>query len=112
MTPIESLLQETCCAAANDLGVNVISPFRVVDSHGEAHDFIALFPCFGSEKGTVICNADDWVAKTGIAAAQAYFCSGLHLDSYCRYDRGLWIETFCDWGWLGPPEQRPDWCKK
>jgi hypothetical protein len=111
MTSTDRLLQETCSAAAKDLGVDAISAFTLVDEGGAAHYFITLFPCFGGEKGTLICHADDWLKKNGIAATHGYYCSGLHPDSYSRYDRELWIETFNDWGWRGRREDRPAWCK-
>jgi hypothetical protein len=111
MTSTDRLLQETCDTAAKDLGVDAVWPYTLVDASGVAHDFIALFRCFGSEKGVLICHADDWLTKNGIAASHGYYCSGLHPDSYGRYDRGLWIETFDDWGWRGQRNDRPEWCE-
>src|SRR5580692_7982885 len=101
MALTDRLLQETCNAAAKDLGVDVVAPYTLVDAAGVANDFIALFRCFGSEKGVLICHADDWVMKNGIASHHGYGCSGLHPDSYSQYDRELWIETLGDWGWCG-----------
>jgi hypothetical protein len=111
MTSTEKLLQTVCKVAATDLGVGIVAPFRLFDSSGVACDFIALFPDFGSEQGVLVCHADDWVTTNMVASIQGYYCSGLYPDSYGRYDRSLWIETFNDWGWSGHKDDRPAWCK-
>jgi hypothetical protein len=124
MTITDQLLRDTCNAAAKDLGVDVAAPYTLVDVAGNVHTFIAYFPEFGNEKGTLICRADEWTSLNRIASDHGYYCSGLHPDSYSRYycsglhpdsysryDRGLWIETFDEWGWQGPRENRPVWCK-
>src|ERR1700722_6750727 len=105
MTP-DLLIRQTCQAAAAALGVGITAPFVVVDTDGVEHDFIALFKKVGSENGTLVCQADDWLHKNQVAVRNGYFCSGLHPDSYCKFDRDLWLETFRDWGWNGPKWER------
>src|SRR4051812_30013924 len=102
MTSNELLLQETCHAAALALGVKIRFPFVIADANGNEHVFVALFEQLGTEKGTVVCDAQDWLTKNQIAMREGYYCSGLHPDSYGNYDRRLWIETFRDWDWCGP----------
>jgi hypothetical protein len=70
---------------------------------------IALFKQVGSEKGTLVCQADDWLHKNQVAVSNGYYCSGLHPDSYGKFDRARWLETFRDWGWHGPKWERPPW---
>ena len=111
MTPTERLIQESCCAAAADLGVAVITPFVLVGGDGRSHVFIALFEQFGNDRGVLVCHADDWLVNNPIAANHGYYCSGLHPDSYSRYDRRIWIDTFEEWGWRGREEGRPPWCR-
>jgi len=109
MTPNERLLQQACNSAALALGVKIKTPFVVADADGNEHSFIALFEQVGTEKGTLVCEARDWMSKNQLAAKEGYYCSGLHADSYGKYDRNLWIETFRDWGWCGPKWLRPPW---
>lgn len=108
MTP-DLLIQQSCQAAAEALGVGITAPFVLVDADGVEYDFIALFKQVGSEKGTLVCQADDWLHKNQVAVRNGYYCSGLHPDSYCKFDRTLWLETFRDWGWHGPKWERPPW---
>lgn len=108
MTP-DLLIQESCQAAAAALGVGITSPFVLVDADGVEHNFIALFKRVGSEKGTLVCQADEWVHKNQVAVRSGYYCSGLHPDSYSKFDRALWLETLRDWGWHGPNWERPPW---
>lgn len=112
MTLTDRQIQQTCQAAASALDVAITTPFVLVDADGQSHTFIALFEQFGSAKGVLICQSDDWVVKNPIALRHGYYCSGLHPQSYSNYDRGLWIETFEEWGWLGPEWKRPSWCRR
>jgi hypothetical protein len=109
MSPNERLIQQTCQTASADLGVEITTPFPLSDAHGNEHVFIALFHKVGSEKGTLVCEAQDWLHQNETATRAGYYCSGLHPDSYTAYDRRLWIETFCEWGWFGPEWQQPPW---
>src|SRR5437660_707181 len=109
MTDSENLIQRSCQVASKDLQVKIVSPFSVIDALGRSHDFVALFPQFAGARGTLICLADDWVSKHGIAQELGYYCSGLHPDSYACYDRELWIESFHDWGWFGAECRQPSW---
>jgi hypothetical protein len=109
MTHTEQLLLESCRAAGIEFYIKVISPFVLSDKGGVAHDFIALFPNLGTEKGALVCHFDDWPTKNPIAAAYGYYCSGLHAGSYSQYDRSLWKDTLQEWGWCGSCEDRPMW---
>lgn len=102
----ERLITAACLNASIDLGVRIVTPFRL-----ESVPFIALYPDFGGPKGTAVCHFRDWQAKQAIASALGFFCSGLHPDSYSVYGRDRFVETFGDWGWQGTPEERPEWCR-
>jgi hypothetical protein len=110
MSPEDRSIQDACLAAAADLGVRVVSPFTLSVNGDSPVDFIALFPDFGGPKGTVVCQFRDWMAKNAIASACGYYCSGLHPDSYMRYDRDEFGNAFEEWGWHGNPSERPHWC--
>ena len=71
--------------------------------------FLALFPEFGGPNGTAVCHFRNWPAKHAVAAAHGYYCSGLHPDSYARYDREQFVDAFSEWGWRGAASQRPEW---
>ncbi len=93
--------------AGRDLGVEVIPSCRLeIDQ--------LTFTCllvkdFGSVMGTIVMPMDveqevlSKIRKTG------YFLSRLNPESYCKYDRELFIDTLNDWGYFGPASKRPGW---
>jgi hypothetical protein len=107
----EELIRDACCAASAELGVRIVTPFHLADLDGSDVEFIAMFPDFGGPKGTVVCHFRDWPAKQLVAARHALYCSGLHPDSYCRYDRETFVNGFEEWAWHGPATERPGWCR-
>src|SRR5437764_11114210 len=110
MNPDELLIRDACVTAATDLGVRIVTPFSLVGDDGSPVEFIALFPDFGSPHGTAVCHFRDWPAKNPVATARGYYCSGLHPDSYARYDREQFVDAFLDWGWQDSASGRPECC--
>ena len=104
----KQLIENSCLAAAEDLGIRIVAPFEISDGDDDV-SFIAFFPDFGSRKGALVCHIDEWLALYKIAHRLGYFCSGLHPDSYRIYDRERFIETLIDWHWLGEPTLEPRW---
>jgi hypothetical protein len=111
MIPEERLIHDDCQAAAADLSVRIVAPFTLAVEGASPVDFIALFPDFGGPKGTVVCRFRDWMTKNTIASRCGYYCSGLHPDSYTRYDRDEFVGAFEEWGWHGDLSERPQWCR-
>jgi hypothetical protein len=112
MTGDDALMRDACRVAAADLGVRIVTPFSVAGEDGAPVEFIALFPDFGGAKGTAVCHFRDWPAKHVIAAANGYYCSGLHPDSYSRYDREQFVDAFTEWGWLHGTSSPPAWYRE
>jgi hypothetical protein len=104
-------IRDACLMASADLGVRIVTPFSLIGRNGLAVEFIALFPDFGSAKGTAVCHFRDWPAKQGVASAHGLFCAGLHPESYGEYDRAQFVDTFIDWGWWGRDSDRPEWLR-
>lgn len=111
MSPEEQLILGACVRAAADLGVRIVTPFRLVGGDGAPVEFLALFPDFGGSNGTAVCHFRDWPARNTFATARGYFCSGLHPASYARYDREQFVDAFSEWGWRGDASERPEWCR-
>ena len=111
MDPDEQLLRDSCLAACAELGVRIITPFKLEGIDGSSVEFVALFPDFGSAKGTVVCHFRDWPAKQAVANRHGFFCSGLHPDSYNKYNREHFVDAFEEWGWQGNSSERPNWCR-
>jgi hypothetical protein len=111
MSTDEQLIRDACEIAAAQLGVRIVTPFTLPGEGGRPVEFIALFPDFGSPKGTTVCHFRDWPAKNAAAIAQGYYCSGLHPDSYARYDREQFVDAFREWGWQGSTSGAPEWCR-
>src|SRR5262245_4785768 len=90
----DELIRNACMTAADDLGVRIVSPFRLIEVQDVPVDFIALFPDFGSQRGTAVCLSREWTTKNVVAGKFGFYCSGLHPNSYSQYDREHFIDAF------------------
>jgi hypothetical protein len=52
-------IRNSCEEAAIDLGIEVVAPHYLATEDDNQVEFIALFPSFGSLKGTLIVHFDD-----------------------------------------------------
>ena len=98
--------------AANDLDIEVISPFSIeLEGQGKC-EFIALIKSFGTSKGTLICSPEEWddFGYSYLAEDHGYYCSGVYAV-YEQYEKDLFIDTLNDWGWFGDESARPCWYK-
>jgi hypothetical protein len=92
--------------AADDLGIEVASPFIV-----DGEPFPVHVPLFGRPAGALPVLMGD--QRSGRAAeARGFFLSLLNPDLYCKYDRSQFIETLVDWGWFGSLDDTPGWYLK
>lgn len=102
-------IRNSCEEAAIDLGVEVVAPYCLTGDNGSQVEFIALFPSFGTSKGTLVVHFKE-LAKSREATAQGFNISGFHPDSYSQFDRKKFLEAFNEWGWQGESWKRPKWC--
>lgn len=98
--------------AAQVLGITYVTPFELQGGREAAAAPLRItgwLPHFGGPRGTAIITAADPDEAREIAEAQGYFLSALNPYWYGRFDREQFIETLSDWGYYGPPEQKPAW---
>ena len=100
-------------AAAQALGIEVIAPFEFIRS-GRRHTCVALLPHFGGSSGIVLkatgpplFETDEQFKLDATASGRAW--SFINVDLYRRFDREAFVEALQDWGYTGPPDQRPSW---
>jgi hypothetical protein len=106
MSPSEILFWQR---VANHLGINVVTPFEVSFGDGSRLRVSALVKNFGYAKGMLV-DADYKLLEPHlrkiIESGYGYSAFGSAPENF---DRLSIIEVLKDWGWSGPPEQRPDW---
>jgi len=96
---IDQQISDAWNKAAEDLKIRVDAPFTMyVD--GEACEFEAFVPDFGSRQGAV--------AMSEISQRKIAGWLSILFPVYRNYDRGRFIETLEDWGWFGEGSP-PDW---
>jgi hypothetical protein len=101
--------------AANDLGIEFLSPFRFAGPDGCEYVCSGLLIHFGGPKGTTIHSGledPDLEATIEAAEAMGFYTSGLSPHYYEAYDRELFTNTLNDWGWFGDESQKPSWYKQ
>jgi hypothetical protein len=97
-------------AAAADLGLDVVAPYRVVDSENRAINGSALVRQFGSSAGALVLDlASTTQTETAAATRLGFFVAQVSAEAYASYDRDLFVDTLNDWGWFGPEQDRPTW---
>ena len=92
--------------AANDLGIRLLAPFKLVIESGKAEWFDAYILDFGGPKATVAVGQDGVPDDPG--AALGYYASNL-FPKYRTYARQFFIDTLNDWGWFGEAGKEPSW---
>jgi hypothetical protein len=91
--------------AVADLGIRVVSPFKLVSEGGEVELFEAHVLDFGGPSGTVVGSQD---SGADIRKRLGYYASNL-FPTYRTYARQHFIDTLNDWGWFGEPGKQPPW---
>jgi hypothetical protein len=95
---------------AADLGLDVVAPYRVVDSENRAINGSALVRQFGSSAGALVLDvASTTQSETAAATRLGFFVAQVKAEAYASYDRDLFVDTLNDWGWFGPERDRPTW---
>ena len=109
MTPPEILFWKK---VAEDLKIEVISPFEVILSDGTCFVVSALIKDFGGPKGMLV-DADYDVLRPhlrGIRASGYGYSSSLG-SAPEKYDRASMIDVLRDWEWSGDVARKPDWMR-
>jgi hypothetical protein len=98
--------------AADDLGIEVTTPFTLEDTEGNL-ECVAFVPHFGCAAGMVV---GDLVSVRALYSDTAHFFrsaqrQGLYASfvSHSSYDRDRFIDMFEDWGWYGEKDKTPEW---
>ena len=102
---IDQSMANAWLEAADDLGIRVVAPFRLVTGDGEVW-FEAFIPDFGGPKGTIAGSIENPVPNS--RQQLGYFPSDLG-PSYRGYVRQFFIDTLNDWGWFGEEGKKPRW---
>lgn len=92
--------------AANDLGLEIVSPYQVDFSGQNYIEVCLLLKNFGAPRGMQMAlNADDLiVAGYGVSVLN-------EVDVAEPYDRDVIIEVLADWGWSEDEKLKPIWLK-
>ena len=99
---------EVWVRAASDLGIEVTTPFVMIDRFGMPIEFIARVRNFGSRRGALVMYMPAVIPASRIEPGVYYHFSVLNPDLYFEYNRELFIETLAGWGWTGVGRP-PDW---
>ena len=94
--------------AASDLGIEVASPFTMIDRFGMPIEFVARVLHFGGRRGTLVMHMPAVIPTARIEPGVYYQFSVLNAAQYSTYNRERFIAMLASWGWtgVGPP---PDW---
>lgn len=108
MIPIEAKVIAAWKMAANDIGIQITSPYAVTLEDGGTYEYLGLVHQFGRRIGTIIGVLDAPSMQSPHPTSDDYFYSILGA-SYEQYDRQLFINTLNDWQFFGPDCQKPVW---
>ena len=97
--------------AAQDLGLDLQTPFSLQLPSGTQINATLLVRNFGARNGMLIFTRSQevWDARSELAD-QGYGFSVWSVPGMDEvYVRNGYIEVLSDWGWAGPPGKKPTW---
>ena len=97
--------------AAQDLGFDIQTPFSIQLPSGTRINAPLLVRNFGAVNGMLIVtqSQDVWGSRSELTD-QGYGFSVLSVpETNTVYIRNEYIEVLNDWGWSGPPKEKPSW---
>lgn len=98
---------------AEELQIDIVTPFEVSLSDGIVLRVAALVKSFGARNGMLVMKDFGILAPhTGKIADLGYGFSSNIGASIDDYDRESMIEVLRDWTWTGPRDQEPKWLSK
>ncbi len=97
--------------AANDLNLEIITPFILMLSSGVEIEAEFLLKNFGAFKGMIVINKYDQVSGyVDEIVNEGYGFSVLDEPfENEQYSRDDYIEILSDWGWSGDKSNKPSW---
>ena len=106
-----SVLIQAWQMAAQDLGIDIVSPYALKMKSGEEVQADVLVTDFGPILVATEASGETFRRLGDQIAAEGYGWS-LLCGEELTYDREHFIEILNDWGWAGPGDRRPEWCKQ
>ena len=95
---------------ANDLGLEIVSPYEVILPSGSRIRAPVLVRHIGGPKGILVVSDDSIVDWSDEIVQAGYGFSVLsEPEPSDEYDLDVFIELLSDWGWYGPESERPAW---
>jgi hypothetical protein len=108
MPELDERLTAAWQQAGRDLGIDFVAPYHLLTPDHRRVSYLGLVRHFGGGTGTLLrmlqlgelsfheeLDRDFHVAKLG--------------ERHARYDPLLFRGTLLQWGWTGPPAERPEW---
>jgi hypothetical protein len=109
----ESRLIKKWQAARDDLGIEIVAPYKVELASGRTLTAKLLVKHFGHRNGTLIfADAEEVWSRRKELNALGYAYSVLEeptSDTDKRYDRDLFIDMLSEWEWTGDEQDQPGW---
>jgi hypothetical protein len=104
---------EALITASRKLGIKVAAPYTLRHA-GKSTQCLAFLPDFGSPNGMVVgaTMPPEFQTDTTLiecARAKGMSFSFLNLERYNNFDEQRYKEALLDWGFFGPPGERPQW---
>ena len=112
MNRVDERLIQAWLEAGSDLGIRVIAPYALRSKSGEDVRCEAFLPDFGSPAGAaVLGHKTERQARSALKTAEGLWYSVHGKLDRLNYDRSRFIEVLEDFGWFGPAEEKPSWCR-
>ena len=110
VSTMESRLPAEWKRVANDLGLEIVSPYEVILPSGSRIRAPVLVRHIGGPKGILVVSDDSIVDWSDEIVQAGYGFSVLsEPEPSDEYDLDVSIELLSDWGWYGPESERPAW---
>lgn len=93
--------------AAQELGLDIISPLKMNTQNGEVN-YPVFVKNFGGKKGTIIVRHELFM-DCPMPKHMDYYFSAVNADFYSKYNRENFIKTLEDWGYYGDKASKPEW---
>jgi hypothetical protein len=95
---------------AEDLRIDIVTPFEVTLSDGKRLRVAALAKEFGRLRGMLIASDYDALKPYVQELIESGYGYSAQLgNSPTGYDRATMIDILKDWGWSGAEDKRPSW---
>ena len=104
-------LQQKWKSAAEDLGIEIVIPFRSSLSNGKEIRGEFLLPQFGRKKGMIITTKfeDIGVSREDLILEHYGYSVLREPRRIEEYNRSIFIEVLQDWGWSEENGSKPEW---